>query len=299
MKTGILVCRYQCHYLHEAHIKLIDYVKERNEKVIIYIGVADTRLTHPDPLDFESRKIMVHELYPDITVLPIKNQKENYRWSINLDNDILKNTNLFDDITLYGSRESFLDTYYGSYNKEFVKDVVIEGLSATNIRCEVHKSKIDNRDKRQAVIWASNHRYPTSYQTVDVAIINFDKGELLLGKKLYENKFRFVGGFSDPENEDDTCLEAVGKREVNEECGYIETSNYKYICSMRIDDWRYGSSRDKIMTTFFACSYIFGKCSPRDDIHELQWFDINALTEDMFEQEHIQLYKELINYLKK
>lgn len=299
MKVGVLVCRYQCQYLHEAHVKLIDYVKERNDKVIIFIGVADTRLSHPDPLDFESRKIMVHELYPDITVLPIKNQKCDFRWSINLDNDILKNTELFDEINLYGSRDSFLKNYYGSYNKIHVKDVVIDGLSGTGLRCQAYNSKIDTREKREAVIWSSNHRYPTSYQTVDVAIVNFDKRgnkQILLGKKLYENKFRFIGGFVDP---DDNSLEDAAYREATEECGYIQTENYKYIGSFRINDWRYRNSKDKIMTSFFMCTYFDGKCTPSDDINQLEWFEIKDLTEDVFEEEHIPLFNKLIHYLNK
>ena len=38
--VGIIVGRFQVHTLTDAHVKLIDNVKKRHEKVIIFLGVS-------------------------------------------------------------------------------------------------------------------------------------------------------------------------------------------------------------------------------------------------------------------
>ncbi len=304
MKTGIIVARFQTSYLHEAHRKLIEYVKNENERVIIFLGTSVTRLTINNPLDFEARKQMILSDYPYAEVFPLPDMKYDDQWVINLDNLIHKyywirnspqNPSSEDDyITLYASRGGFLSSYSGKYKWVFLPDIIIEGLSATDIRNTIHSNPINSKDWREGVIWASSHKYPVSYQTVDVAIVDFYKNRILLGKKPNESKYRFIGGFQDPSA---NSLEENCKKEVQEEVGNIETDAYKYICSTKINDWRYKKSQDCIMTAFFCCSYIFGHIKAGDDIHEATWFNISELNENLFESEHIILFNQLIQYL--
>ena len=63
-----------------------------------------------------------------------------------------------------------------------------------------------------------------------------------------------------------------------EEAG-AEISITGYIGSFRVDDWRYRSERDKIMTTLFKAKYLFGHLEPSDDVEELRWFDLKDLKE--------------------
>lgn len=293
MKTGIIVARFQTSYLHEGHVKLIRYVSELSDRVIIFLGTTIPRLTYTNPLSFEVRKKMVQFQFPNVEVYPIQDCKTDNQWNILLDNNISRLCK-DENIILYGDRESFIENYKGKYNKAFA-EVTVHGISATKIRMGNHMCIPDTALGRAAVIWASEHKYPISYQTVDVAIVSTNQNKILLGRKDGESKYRFIGGFVDPE---DQSLELAAKREVIEECGKIETDAYRYISSFRIDDWRYRKEKDKIMTAFFISEYIFGHVEASDDIAELKWFDLTTLTKDDFEPEHHILFNALITNLK-
>lgn len=297
MKTAIIPARFQNGYLHDAHVKLIKHAMDNNERVIVFAGQPETRLTTNNPLPFEARKKMILELF-DIEVFPMPDFKYDDIWVKELDKRI-DNIARGEEITLYGSRDSFINCYEqngGYFKVEMVHDIVIENLSSSVLRQVTHKEIKNGNSWREGIVFASAYKYPVSYQTVDIAIIDSFKNRILLGKKKYEKKFRFIGGHVDVA---DSCLEEAAKREVIEEAGYIETANYKYICSTRIDDWRYRKSKDKIMTTFFYCNYIFGHSQASDDICDVQWFQLKDLTADIFEPEHIVLFNELEKYLIK
>lgn len=291
MKTGIIIARFQSPSLHEGHVALIDYVRKANDKVVLFLGNTESRLTTSNPLPFDARMDMVKGIFPDIPIHKLPDTKYDDMWIARLDSMIEK-TYPSDDICLYGSRDSFIKYYNGKYRTETFGE--IPGVSATKIRSAIHGNIKDNEDWRKGIIYASAHKYPTSYQAVDVAIINFDTNQVLLGKKGGEPKYRFVGGFVDVKDE---SLELAAKREAREECGDIETDSYKYLGSFRIDDWRYRNSQDKIMSAFFCCHYIYGRVNPQDDISELQWFDLDALDESVFEPEHRILFHALCRHL--
>lgn len=100
------------------------------------------------------------------------------------------------------------------------------------------------------------------------------------------------GGFVDPtdDNEIISC-----KREVLEETT-LEVDNFNFICSMKINDWRYKGVSDRgIMTHFYSAKYIFGSPQPMDDICELKWFQITSIHPDQLVGEHKQLFLNLIN----
>ena len=89
-----------------------------------------------------------------------------------------------------------------------------------------------------------------------------------------------MGGFTDPE---DDCYETAARRELTEECGPIEVGDLSYETSARIDDWRYRSEEDKIITTLFSCDYQYGDPKAQDDIMDLAWFPMKELA-SMIEQ---------------
>lgn len=291
MRTGIIVARFQCSYLHEGHIALIRYAQSRNEQVVVFLGTTQTRLTKNNPLNYNVRKAMVLEQFPNVKVHEFPDQKYDTAWDSILDNTI---SELYPDgdIILYGSRDSFVDRYKGKYRTELFTP--IPSVSSTRLRAPQYDYVESDPMFRQGIIYASGQKYPTSYQAIDVAIVDFDKKRILLGKKKGEPKFRVIGGFVDVEDE---SLEAAGKREVREEGGDIETDQYEYIGSFRINDWRYRGEQDKIMTALFCCRYIYGRVEARDDIFEVQWFDLSTLTADILEPEHEQLFTALKTYL--
>jgi bifunctional NMN adenylyltransferase/nudix hydrolase len=111
---------------------------------------------------------------------------------------------------------------------------------------------------------------------------------VLLGRKPYEEKFRFVGGFTDVEDEN---YEHAARREAMEETG-LDIGTPQYLGSARVDDWRYRSNQDRgIITLFFKATYISGNAKAMDDIAEVKWFKLDELTEDNLVGEHVKLLK--------
>ncbi len=162
MRTGIIVARFQTSYLHEGHHKLIQYVLERNDRVIIFLGTTVTRLTINNPLDYKSRAKMIASEYnnPCITIAPLPNMDSDEEWSKHLDSKIFQRCNKEEEVTLYASRGGFIETYCGEHKTEFINDIIIEGLSATEIRTAIHSTPIYTKDWREGVIWASANSLP-------------------------------------------------------------------------------------------------------------------------------------------
>jgi bifunctional NMN adenylyltransferase/nudix hydrolase len=129
-------------------------------------------------------------------------------------------------------------------------------------------------------------RYPTVFATVDVVIRK--DGQLLLGRKPHQQKFRFVGGFADPAL--DHSYEDAARREAKEETA-LEVPAVKYLGSTRIDDPRYRGTPDCIITHLFLAETFSGTPLASDDIAELRWFDEQALTASDFVDEHHVLWE--------
>ncbi len=273
--------------------KLIDIVCANHKKVIIFLGVPIISNTKSNPLDFATRKAMIQEMYPDVVILPQKDQRLNEIWSQNLDSQI---TIPFGELPtlLYGGRDSFIPYYSGKYQvTELSSDIFYSG---TEIRKEVSKEILSSSDFRAGVIHATYAQRPVTYPTVDVVALN-DKGQILLGKKPNEALYRFIGGFVD---RTDKNWEQAAKREFAEETGSCEITDLKYVASSQINDWRYAKTDSGIMTTLFIGKFVYGSIQPSDDIASLHWinpFDINIEKDIM--PEHQGLFGELLGYLEK
>ena len=116
--TGVIVGRFQVDELHKMHYDLINSVREKHEKTYIFLGIPkDGRLTVSNPLPFDARQEMITTLFPDVKVLFIRDRESNEEWVNNLDDQIDAITTNFDKVTVYGSRDSFLDTYTNNGGK--------------------------------------------------------------------------------------------------------------------------------------------------------------------------------------
>lgn len=291
--TGVIIARFQTPYLHEGHFEIIHYVKERHNKVILLLGVSVVKGSVRNPLDFYTRERMVKKSFSDIVVLPISDSKSDIVWSQNVDK-ILSVTFPMEQFVLYGSRDSFIPYYHGKLK---VEEIPHSGdHSATNLRLAISDKVMDSEDFRSGIIYAYYNMYPKTYTTVDIALFKDDRSFLLLGYRHVEGKWRLPGGFSDPTDEN---YEAAALRELQEECGSLEVSGMKYEKSFKVDDWRYRSENDKIITLLFSCSLVFGDAQASDDLDETKWFSIEDIErmvkEDSIAPEHKQMLEYFLN----
>jgi bifunctional NMN adenylyltransferase/nudix hydrolase len=272
MKTiGVIIARFQSPYLHEGHRILIDSVTKHHNKTVIVLGVSPVLGSRKNPLDFHTREKMIKQHYPDAIVLPLPDHPLDTKWSQNLDS-LLSNSFPGSGFKLYGSRNSFIPYYSGKL--ETVELPESGTHSATIIREQISDRVLNSEEFRTGIIYAYSNTYLKVYPTVDIAVFRNNKTELLLGRKDIDNKWRLLGGFSDPT---DNSFEEAAARELKEECGPIEITEMAYEKSLRVNDWRYKHEADKIITTLFSADYIAGDLQGRDDIAEVKWFSLSSL----------------------
>jgi bifunctional NMN adenylyltransferase/nudix hydrolase len=292
MKTAVIIARFQTPYLHEGHKQLISKVKENHAKLIILLGVSPLLGSRKNPYDYYTREKMIKKDYPEIIVLPVSDNPSDKLWSDNLD-ALLKSVFPAEQFCLYGSRDSFIPSYSGRF--ETVELPEHGDYNATELRKQYADKVFDSDDFRAGILYAYYNQYTKVYPTVDIALFRNNKTELLLGKKAINNKWRFVGGFADPEDQN---YESAAKRELTEECGEMETSTMIYETSSKINDWRYRSEADKIITLFFSCDYISGAPAAQDDIANIDWIKLADLPElianGLTSPEHLDLFNHIL-----
>lgn len=282
--VGIIIARMQVHKLHQAHRNLIDKVVSKHDKVFIFIGLSPLRNTTRNPLDFNTRKRMIQEDYPEIDVYYIDDNRSNETWSKNLDREIKRWLKPYQTAKLYGSRDSFIDSYSGTFPVEELESEIF--ISGTEIRRQIANNYTLTEEFRAGMIAGTFNRYPTCFPAVDVAIIDYDHARILMGRKSGEEKFRFVGGFADPTS---PSFEADARREVMEETK-LAIDVLEYVGSTLVDDWRYRKENDKIKTLLYIGHYTSGRPEASDDLAEVKWFNLDELKKDELVEEHGVLY---------
>ena len=268
---GVIIARFQCPYLHAGHKALIQEVKKKHNKIVIVLGVSPALGSRKNPLDFHTRERMIKKEYPDIVILPLPDHPLDTKWSNNLDT-LLYDSFPGSSFLLYGSRDSFMPHYTGKLERVELPET--GSHSATLIREQISDKVLDSEEFRTGVIYAYSNTYVKVYPTVDIAVFRNGKTELLLGRKNIDNKWRLLGGFSDPT---DNSFEEAAKRELTEECGEIENTPMQYEKSLRVDDWRYRSEADKIITSLFSTDFISGEPKGSDDIAEVRWIKLTEV----------------------
>jgi bifunctional NMN adenylyltransferase/nudix hydrolase len=297
--VGVIVGRFQVANLHQGHRDLIQTVINESERTIIFLGLSPLKTSKINPLDFEARKQMLQDEYPDVTIAYIKDKPSDEVWSKDLDEQISNLTGPNKRVVLYGSRDAFISHYHGRYETiELRQEVFISGTATRN---KIGKTVKADPAFREGVIWATHNQYPNPKPTVDIAIFDSNDENILLAKKFYESKLRFIGGFVDKGE----TTEQAAVREVSEETSGIEiggTDGLTYEGSFVIDDWRYRSEEENILTTLFTATHLFGRPEPRDDIAELHWVSIKDLAvaadkgklKDLVEAVHIPMMKHIL-----
>lgn len=287
--TGVIVGRFQVVELNGLHKKMIGKVLRRHKKVAVFLG-SNPAPSNLNPIDLIFRVDMFESHYKGkLEVFGMPDLPDDRIWSQELDRRILE-MRPEGNVVLYGTMEGFLQRYSGRYTAEPL-EVVPEDLPELIDMDE----EWNIRSFRAGMLYATMRRFPTVYPTVDVAVFRNDMSQVLLARKEHETRYRFPGGFSDP---DDESFEIAAMRELVEECGDIIVDNLMYLGSIKIDDWRYRETADGIITHLYACSFVSGNPSPNDDIAEIKWFDVEKVKEELFVPEHKDLWNMLNDFLK-
>jgi len=271
--VGVIVGRFQINKLHQGHIGLIRAAGKACDRLIIFVGTSVVRDSDRNPLDYRTREQMLTSCVgeitdAEITILPLPDQRTDELWSAELDRRI-REVDPIGTVRLFGSRDSFLPHYTGNFST--IQHAEDSYFSATSARKAIGVTPIDSEDFRSGMIYGKINQYPKVHATVDIIVTHNDS--VLLARKHNETNWRLIGGFVDPT---DNGFEAAAIREVFEEAD-IQVDKLEYICSTRIDDWRYAKEQNKIMTTFFKASLAGGTIKAKDDIEEVKWFRAGEL----------------------
>jgi bifunctional NMN adenylyltransferase/nudix hydrolase len=273
----------------------MDDVCKNHKKVVLFLGVAEDPDPEVDPLDFATRKIMIQNDYPSIIILPLKNNRSDIKWSKNID-ELINMSFGGSKALLYGSRDSFIPHYFGK--NQTVELITDTNFSGTQVRKEIRRDVLGSSDYRAGVITGKGDRKPTAFNTVHIACVN-SNNELLLTKQKDIDKWQFIGDFIDPKDE---SKELSVNRIFNDETNGCEISDLKYVCSQKLDDYRYRRSKDSLMTTLFSGTFLWGGVKSKDEDIELEWFSITELKnltelgiEKLIISEHIPLMDKFLN----
>lgn len=296
-----VVGRFQTPVLSEGHKSLLKYAIDNHRKTLIFIGVHPTFGSRENPLDFQTRKLMLenyltvnHPLGHEYTILPIKDTRENIAWSHDLDK-LINSTYPFESVVLYGGRDSFVNNYFGKCQALDIDVLLnIKSLSSTELRKEIgNQIPFTTGDFRAGIVYSTQRRYDITFPVVDIVLMQ--KNNIFLGRKLGESKFRFFGGFVDANI--DSSYEAAAKRELFEESGNNEVSNPIYLGSCVVNDWRY-SKKDKLMSSIYFCELLWGNPSPNDDINSIEKLEYNyQVLKNILVEEHLPILDILNKYI--
>jgi bifunctional NMN adenylyltransferase/nudix hydrolase len=304
---GVLIGRFQVDDLHDGHRALVEKVCANHQTVILFLGVPVIKHGEENPLDFETRKLMMEEMHPQLIILPLDDQREDTYWSEVLDSKIIevgKERFPYFQVLLYGSRNSFIPRYSGQFDTCELISTISE-VSGSKVREDIGTGPVNHPLFRRGVIYSNHGRYPNVWPCADVVVYDGDNQSILLGRKPQEEKFRFIGGHVDPS---DKSYEHAALRELKEEAGsHLEVGGLdevEYVCSGHINDWRHERYNSTIKSTLYLVQRKWGKAEPNDDIAQVEWFSVDEIfsegfTELMIVPEHQEFFNKLLNYIKK
>ncbi len=289
--VGVVIGRFQLPELHVGHRRLIEYVMERHELVLILIGFNTVRFTEVNPYPVAMRATMLQAQYPSVLVQALPDSPVGHEhWSATVDAQVQAVAGNRGAV-LYGSRDSFIPKYSGCFATSEVP--AVPNVSGTALRAGVISASSGDVSFRQGWLAALQSQYPVTDPTVDVAIHTVDWQHVLLGRRGAGAPLRFIGGFVDPT---DGSYEAAALREQAEEVCGVTVGAPVYVGSRRINDPRYERSQYGIMTTLFALQYQSGTPKPGDDIWSVEWVSISPSLKEAITPTHHDLFSLLLQH---
>lgn len=294
MSTGVVIVRIQTPRLTPAHKNLFDQASIHN-RFIVLIGCPRLFPTKRNPLDFETRRLMVNQQYPYAICLPIYDMWSDFFWSRQVDAKISDIAPFEKTVKIYHGRDSFKKHYHGRFETVEIKSTL--EISATKFRENVKVKGTE--DFREGVIWSTQNRFPMVVPCVDVLLYSKIEDELLFiggTKEDYEN-ILMPGGFVDIS---DPNIWEAGRREVKEEVGLEFSAEYfrknaKIITQQYINSFR-NTEDAKLWTTLLALrvNNIYDQqIKAGDDLNKVGIFNYSR-NPDVIDKEHRALIGEFL-----
>lgn len=297
-EVGVIIGRFQVPNLHEGHKHLFEQVLARHKRVLVLLGVPAWKGGPRHPMDWQTRSLMIKELYPDAVVSYVKDTKTNEDWSRAVD-ETIGSLYPLERATLYGGRDGFTSFYCGRFpTVETLEDARYDKKSGTAVRNDIISLPLNSSDFRAGVIYGVHAQGSGLLQCVDAAIIKdmADRPQILLIRKSMEKSWRLPGGKL--ESGDVSMDEAVA-REAREETS-IEVGTPRYITSRGpIPDWRAERSGLTIHSALFYVPYIYGATKAGDDAADSSWFYLEEFCENLMEPCHKQFVPIIHEFVKK
>ena len=291
--TGVVIARFQTHTLHAGHLYLLNWANNRNDQLCVVLGTTLIIPTKNNPLSFQVRKEMVLEAFPNAIVVEVIDCPSDEVWSRRVDKAI--GAAVGTNATIYGSRDSFVPHYSGTYPVETVPQ--IDSPSGTDLRAQCTDATVCSAEFRKGLIYAATARYDRADPTVDGAVWKWDGKEflVLLGCKEGDGGlYCFMGGYA---QKSDASYEAAVIRELGEEAGNIQTLPPRYIMSCPVTDGRYEGSNDTIFTALYALEYVSGDGEAGDDINGMAWVALDRVA-DIIIPAHKPFIEPLTSFLQ-
>lgn len=155
---GVIISRMQVPYLTSSHIKLIQTIQSRHNKLLILLGVSESfSVKNPFPFDFRRQMISKHLRLNDI-IIPLRDNPNNEEWVKSV--DLLVGANLIRDeqAVLYGGRDSFIPYYIqdnGIYNtQELLPEDNDSGTELRNVATT--KLPVYSQETAEAIVYMLN-----------------------------------------------------------------------------------------------------------------------------------------------
>ena len=285
---GVVIGRFQVPDLHDAHYELIETVRKRHKSVLVLVGQSAAIGTKENPLPYVLRAQMIQSAFPGVFISPLLDMPNDEDWSQQVDR-LVRTHFQHGTVRIYGGRGSFIPHYTGAFPTfEFPLRTTGDG---TAVRKDVGRSYENDPMFRKGVIWASQNQWPKVWPTVDIAIINRDdEPVILMGARTAKGRLRLPGGFVDPTDE---SFEMAARREMREETGFVAEHKLEYYGTFPINDWRYRTMDQRIITTLFRTEMAWGSPHPSDEFSFLEWVKIFATPIDRIEESHRVLFEHI------
>ena len=155
---GVIISRMQVPYLTQSHIRLIQTIQSRHNKLLILLGIThELNIKNPFTFDFRRQMITPHLRANDI-IVPLRDNPENSGWVRTV--DLLVEANLVgnESAVLYGGRDSFIPYYIqdqGLYQtQELLPEDNDSGTELRNLAST--KLPIYSKETAEALIYMIN-----------------------------------------------------------------------------------------------------------------------------------------------